>query len=66
MASLMREVSLMPITSRTVIATTISAAGTLRSAPVVDQAWVSASKASGALIYSAGIVMPKSFAKLTT
>lgn len=66
MTSFTREDSRMPITSRIVIATTIATAGTFRIAPVDDQVWLSASKASGAEASCAGTLMPKSFAKLTT
>ena len=66
MTSLSREDSLMPITSRIVMAATIATAGTLRIAPVVDQLWLSASKDNGADTNRAGILIPKSPAKLTT
>ena len=66
MTSFSRDDSLMPITSRIVIAATIAIAGTFRIAPVVDQLWLSASKDNGADTNCAGILIPKSPAKLTT
>src|SRR5690349_19069963 len=58
--------SRMPTTKRQVIATMMATAGTLRMAPVADQVWLAESKASGAEANCAGIVMPRSRAKLTT
>src|SRR5437763_1857455 len=66
MTSFTREDSRMPITSRMVIATTIAIAGTFRIAPVDDQVWLSASKSSGAETNCAGMLIPRSLAKLTT
>ena len=66
MASFSRDDSQMPMVRRIVAATTMATAGTFRIAPVVDQLWLPASKASGAETNCAGISMPKSRAKLTT
>ena len=48
------------------MAATIATAGMFRSAPVADQVWLSASKASGAETNCEGTLTPKSLAKLTT
>src|ERR1700752_1185639 len=57
---------LIPIASRIVMARMMTMAGTLRMAPVADQPWLAESKASGAETNSAGRLMPRSLAKLTT